>query len=63
MNAFVAGVTAAAVGAITGATFILGRRGLDVPTAAIALLTYSLLMSRRLPEPLLILPPASSVSS
>ena len=41
VKAFVAGVTAAAVGAITGAAFILGRRAIiDVPTAAIAVGTF-----------------------
>jgi chromate transporter len=56
VKAFVAGVTAAAVGAITGAAFILGRRSvIDLPTTAIAVVTFGLLMSRRLPEPILIL--------
>src|SRR2546421_4384544 len=42
--AFVKGVTAAAVGAITGAVIILGRRTIiDIPTVLIALVTLALL--------------------
>jgi chromate transporter len=56
VRAFVQGVTAAAVGAIAGAAFILGRRSLvDVPTASIAVLTFGLLSFKKIPEPLLIL--------
>ena len=57
MKAFVDGVTAAATGAIAGAAFVLGRRAIvDVPTAALALLTLlALVRLRRAPEPLLIL--------
>ncbi len=57
VKAFVQGVTAAAVGAIAGAAFILGRRALiDLPTVLIALATFVLLRSgKRIPEPLLIL--------
>lgn len=56
VKAFVQGVTAAAVGAITGAAFILGRRSLiDLPTIAIAVLTFGLLSLRKIPEPILIL--------
>ena len=56
VKAFVQGVTAAAVGAIAGAAFILARRAiLDVPTAAIALIAFSLLLWKKVPEPLLIL--------
>lgn len=55
MKAFVQGVTAAAVGAITGAAFILGRRSLvDLPTVAIAVLTFGLLSFKKIPEPILI---------
>ena len=37
IRAFVDGVTAAAVGAIAGAAFVLGRRAIhDIPTALIA---------------------------
>jgi chromate transporter len=56
MKAFVQGVTAAAVGAITGAAFILGRRSLtDFPTIAIAVLTFGLLSFKKISEPILIL--------
>jgi len=56
VKAFVQGVTAAAVGAIAGAAFILGKRSLvDVPTILIAVATFALLQFKRLPEPLLIL--------
>jgi chromate transporter len=58
VKAFVQGVTAAAVGAIAGAAFILGRRSLiDLPTVSIAVLTFALLSFKkiRIPEPLLIL--------
>jgi chromate transporter len=53
----VAGVTAAAAGAIAGAVIVLGRRALiDGPTWGIALLTLLLLWrARRIPEPALIL--------
>jgi chromate transporter len=55
VKAFVQGVTAAAVGAITGAAFILGRRSLiDLPTVTIAVLTFGLLSLKRIPEPVLI---------
>ncbi|WP_018008564.1 chromate transporter [Cupriavidus neocaledonicus] len=54
--AFVDGVTAAAIGAITGAVFVLARRSIvDVPTALLALATIALLLRfRKLPEPVLI---------
>src|SRR5713101_3842196 len=56
VKAFVRGVTAAAVGAIAGAAFILGRRSLiDVPTVFIAAVTFGLLSFKKIPEPLLIL--------
>jgi chromate transporter len=56
VKAFVQGVTAAAVGAIAGAAFILGRRSLvDLPTVSIAVVTFVLLTFRKIPEPLLIL--------
>ena len=56
VKAFVRGVTAAAVGAIAGAAFILGKRSLvDVPTILIAVATFALLQFKRIPEPLLIL--------
>jgi len=54
--AFVAGVTAAAIGAITGAVIVLGVRSIvDWMTAAIALVTIGLLWKfRKLPEPALV---------
>ena len=55
LSAFVAGVTAAAPGAIAGAAFVLGRRAIsDVPTAAIALVTLGIVWRWKVPEPLLI---------
>lgn len=57
VRAFVAGVTAAATGAIAGAAFVLGKRALiDLPTVAIAVTTLVLAVGvRRLPEPIVIL--------
>jgi chromate transporter len=56
VRAFVQGVTAAAVGAIAGAAYILGRRSLiDLPTVVIAVLTLGLLSAKKIPEPILIL--------
>ena len=55
VKAFVQGVTAAAVGAIAGAAFILGERSLiDRPTICIAVVTLGLLSFKRIPEPVLI---------
>jgi chromate transporter len=56
VKAFVAGVTAAAAGAIAGAAFVLGRRAIiDLPTAAIGAATLLLLVkAKKIPEPLLI---------
>ncbi|WP_343691154.1 chromate transporter [Chitinophaga sp.] len=57
IKAFVDGVTAAAVGAISGAVIVLGKRSLtDIPTVCIAILTLLVLWRyKRIPEPLLIL--------
>jgi chromate transporter len=57
VNAFVKGVTAAAVGAITGAVFILSSRTLiDRNSLAIASASLGiLLLTKRIPEPALIL--------
>jgi chromate transporter len=54
--AFVAGVTAAAIGAITGAVVVLGRRSItDIPTALFFLVTVGLLWKfKKLPEPLIV---------
>ncbi len=55
--AFVAGVTAAATGAIAGAAVVLGRRAIvDVPTVLIAAATLLVLVkAKKVPEPLVIL--------
>jgi chromate transporter len=57
VKAFVQGVTAAAVGAIAGAVFILARRSLiDIPTAVIGAVTLAVLMfTKKIPEPVAIL--------
>jgi len=57
IQAFVAGVTAAATGAIAGAAFVLGRRAIvDVPTMLIAAVTLlALVKLKKVPEPLVIL--------
>ncbi len=54
---FVNGVTAAAIGAITGAVFILGKRTVtDISTALLALVTVLILWRiKKIPEPLIIL--------
>jgi chromate transporter len=56
VRAFVEGVTAAAVGAIAGAVWVLGRRAiLDLPTALIATVTFLILLKvKKAPEPLVI---------
>jgi len=57
VNAFVKGVTAAAVGAITGAVFILASRTLvDGKSLLIAGTSLAILsFTKRIPEPVLIL--------
>jgi chromate transporter len=57
VNAFVRGVTAAAVRAIAGAAVVLRRRAIvDWKTAAIGTMTLiGLLTSRKIPEPFLII--------
>jgi chromate transporter len=57
VKAFVQGVTAAAVGAIAGAAYILARRSLlDLPTVTIGIATLALLLAtKKIPEPILIL--------
>ncbi len=54
VKAFVEGVTAAAAGAIAGAAFVLGRRGvIDLPTLGLALATLAAVTwLPRVPEPL-----------
>lgn len=55
--AFVDGVTAAAIGAITGAVIVLAKRSLiDVPTVLLALVTVVILWRfKKLPEPVVVL--------
>lgn len=57
LAAFVAGVTAAAIGAIAGAVVVLGRRSVtDGPTAIVFLASFLILWKvKKIPEPLLIL--------
>jgi chromate transporter len=54
--AFVAGITAAAIGAITGSVFVIAWRSIvDVPTALIAVVTALLLWKfKKLQEPVII---------
>jgi chromate transporter len=54
--AFVDGVTAAAIGTITGAVVVLGKRSIvDFPTITIALVTVVLLWkAKKLPEPAIV---------
>lgn len=56
IKAFVDGVTAAAIGAIIGAVFVLGKRQLtDIPSIAFALVTILLLLRfKKIQEPLII---------
>jgi len=56
LKAFVAGVTAAAAGAIAGATFVLAKRAIiDIPTILIFLATLACVVwIKRIPEPLVI---------
>lgn len=55
--AFVSGVTAAAIGAISGAVIVLGRRSIvDAPTVLLAVVTVGLLWKgKKIPEPLIVL--------
>ena len=54
--AFVDGVTAAAIGTITGAVVVLGKRSItDIATIIICLVTLLLLWKvKRLPEPVIV---------
>jgi chromate transporter len=54
--AFVDGCTAAAIGTIAGAVIVLGKRSIiDVPTAALAVVTIlALLKIKKLPEPAIV---------
>ena len=57
IKAFVDGVTAAAIGAIVGAVFVLGKRQItDVTSAAIAAATIIILLRfKKIQEPIIIL--------
>ena len=57
IKAFVSGVTAAAIGAIAGAVFVMAKRQLaDLPSVIICLSTAAvLLFLKKIPEPILIL--------
>lgn len=61
IRAAVAGITAAATGAIAGAVFVLGRRALiDVPTLLIfAVALFVVVRARTVPEPVLLLAAAA----
>jgi len=54
--AFVDGVTAAAIGAISGAAIVIGRQSItDLPTAALALISVGVLWRfKKVPEPLIV---------
>ena len=54
--AFVDGVTAAAIGAITGAVIVLAKRSIiDIPTVLLALVTVALLLKfKKLSEPMIV---------
>ena len=57
LSAIVDGVTAAAIGAITGAVIVLGRRAIiDLPTALLGIAALLILWKspRRIPEPILV---------
>ena len=55
LRAFVDGATAAATGAITGAVVLLGARAIiDLPTAAIALISLAVLWRYKVSEPVLV---------
>ncbi|MEO8609990.1 MAG: chromate transporter [Chloroflexota bacterium] len=55
--AFVEGITAAAIGALSGAVIVIARRSLtDIPTLLIAVITAAILWkTKKIPEPVLIL--------
>lgn len=56
IKVFVDGVTAAAIGAIAGAVWVLGKRAVvDIPTASIVAVTLFLVVKIKVPEPLVIL--------
>jgi chromate transporter len=55
VKAFVTGATAAAGGALSGAVVVLTRQAVtDIPTAAIAVVTFALLLRFKIGEPYLV---------
>jgi chromate transporter len=55
LKAFVDGATASATGAITGAVIVLGARAIvDLPTAAIALVSFAVLCRFKISEPIMV---------
>ena len=55
LKAFVDGATAAATGAITGAVLVLTTRAIvDLPTVAIALISFGVLWRYKIPEPIIV---------
>jgi chromate transporter len=55
LKTFVLGATSAATGAIAGAVILLARRAIyDVPTAAVALISFGVLWRFKVPEPILV---------
>jgi len=51
VRVFVSGVTAAAIGAMTGAAIVLGRRAIiDLPTILIALVTFAILLRTKIAD-------------
>lgn len=55
IKAFVKGATAAAAGAIAGAVIVLTRQTVtDLPTAAIAVISFGLLLWKKIPEPVFV---------
>ena len=56
IKAFIDGVTAAAIGAISGAVIILAKRQfIDITSAGIAVITILILLRFKIPEPLIII--------
>jgi chromate transporter len=55
LKAFVDGATAAATGAITGAVMVLSARAIiDLPTAVIGLISFTVLWRYKIPEPMIV---------
>jgi chromate transporter len=56
LKSFISGVTAAAIGAIAGACWVLGKRAIiDVTTFSIAAITIGVLLKTKIREPIVIL--------